>query len=259
MSNEMRNVVKEVRELEREVKWLAEEVRLHEYCRGHGLDFTDSSDYAAAVAAVRKRDADGGDPGRVPGGESEGHMLHYGNSVAAPGISCYNEIELAEKIYSIDRELDLISEYNFFQDLGEKLKSGWKKTKERAVELGNKAREAAIMGEFLLSIRSTNRQYRKCMEEEQERVQQKCSNETGRRKMKCETVASKKWRSICNKKAIRNAKRATMSLREKTTNPDIRKFVGGLNILYDFEEFMQVMENFIRNNYPEFAGYLKYM
>jgi len=132
MSNEMQNVVKEVQELEKEVKWLAEEVRLHEYCRGHGLDFADSSDYAAAVAAVRKRDADGGEPGRVPGGESEGHMLHYGNSVAAPGISCYNEIELAEKLYSIDRELDLISEYNFFQDLGEKLKRSWRKAKEKA-------------------------------------------------------------------------------------------------------------------------------
>jgi hypothetical protein len=118
--------------LVKETEELKEEVRIHEYCRSHGLNYHDSSDYANAVnGRMKERLGAGATAADKPDRDGANNVLLSSNiAIAEMRTSCYNGIEPAETIKRILKDLDNVSHYNYFDDMGDWIKKKRDKIKE---------------------------------------------------------------------------------------------------------------------------------
>ncbi len=128
---------REIGRLEKEAAELKKEVRLHEYCRSHGLDYHDSGDYARAVNGLSKerRGAGNAATGLPDGDKTEGELLMR-KAVDEAGSSCYNSNDTAARVSRILEDLENVSHYGWFDDVGDRIKKKWNEAKEKTLDIG---------------------------------------------------------------------------------------------------------------------------
>ncbi len=133
---------REIARLEKEVEYLKEEVRIHEYCRSHALDYHDSGDYSRAVNGLSKERREEGDKAtKLPDGNKTESKLLYSKPVGETDSSCYNGNDTDTRILLILNSLENVSHYGWFNDMGELIKKNWGKVKEKAGELADRAKD----------------------------------------------------------------------------------------------------------------------
>lgn len=129
-------VTREIKRLEKEVDELKKEVGLYEYCRSHSLKYHDSGDYSRAVSGLLKerRGAGNAAPVSQDGDKVEVKLLMRKHH-CGPGISCYNRNDAISRISSILEDLENVSRYGWFDDMGDKINKEWKKVNEQAKDV----------------------------------------------------------------------------------------------------------------------------
>jgi len=84
--------------LVKETDGLAEEVRIHEYCRDHGLNYHGSAGYASAVNGLtKKRYGACGAAAGLPEGNGAASELLISKTVGGADASCYNDNDIAAR------------------------------------------------------------------------------------------------------------------------------------------------------------------
>ncbi|MFA5089392.1 MAG: hypothetical protein WC552_10210 [Candidatus Omnitrophota bacterium] len=139
-----KQLIDELIHIDRGISEVETELRAMEYCREHGLNHDDASDYSRAVIAVHRTTA------RGAGGASNGtqSVLHYSNHLDSDHSPCYNR-DIREYLNSCRERLAGISDYSW---LGDRLKdigraalqglkdagrAAWEEAKERAERVKN--------------------------------------------------------------------------------------------------------------------------
>jgi hypothetical protein len=142
------SLAQEIEKLAKEAGELKEEIHLHEYCRSHGMDYHDSGDYARAVNGLSKEQHTAGcvTPALPDSNiEREELLLSY-TAIAEKCPSCYNGNDTDTRISLILDDLENVSRYGWFNDMGDLIKKKW--------------REAKKMGEAVMKATGSRRNIR---------------------------------------------------------------------------------------------------
>lgn len=216
------------------------------YCLEHDLDSDSASDYARASVAVSEYQA--------PFTHEEMWLIENSQNSSRYESSEYGLKDIWRKLRKTrDRYLEKI------KGAGERAKDWTQEKLEKARDMQESAREAKLMGEFIMDIRSANRQYSRCMAGKDGKIREVCGKESGDRRRECERKIGKRWKGQCDGEALASAKEAVLEIQSKTQNSKIRQNIGFLTAARSFEEFLQIVRSFVRRNYPEYEGYLRYL
>lgn len=132
-----------VERIERGVVEIREDVRVHEYCRVHGMNYRESGDYARAVNGLAKerRNAGGTSVVLLDGNETKSRLLKR-KPVGAADCSCYNKDKTATRILRLIGELDEVSRYGWFDDIDDRMKRKWEGLKDDAKKAWGEVKES---------------------------------------------------------------------------------------------------------------------